>query len=103
MTSRCDERSSTTASPRSYPSDSADVALGARAPVCLPLALAAAATGRLAVVHAGWRGMAAGILDKAAGLFEERRAVLAAIGPAICADHYEVGRDVADAVSSRVD
>ena len=83
--------------------DSADVALVVLAADCLPLALADPATGRLAVVHAGWRGMAAGILDKAAGLFEERRAVLAAIGPAICADHYEVGRDVADAVSSRVD
>jgi len=83
--------------------DASGVALVVLAADCVPIALADPSTGRLAVVHAGWRGMAAGILDRAAGLFAEPDRVLAAIGPAIGADHYEVSRDVAEAVSSRVD
>jgi purine-nucleoside/S-methyl-5'-thioadenosine phosphorylase / adenosine deaminase len=56
---------------------------------CLPVALA----GRDAVgmVHAGWRGLAAGVLEAGA---EAAGAVAAAIGPGIGPCCYEVGDDV---------
>lgn len=67
---------------------------------CLPIALAAPAEQILVVVHAGWRGLAAGILSRAIAEFETTSGVLAAIGPAIGPCHYEVGDDVASAVAS---
>ena len=56
---------------------------------CLPVALAG--PGRVAMVHAGWRGLAAGVLE--AGV-EATGAVAAAIGPGIGPCCYEVGDDV---------
>jgi YfiH family protein len=66
---------------------------------CVPVALAHPPTGRLAVAHAGWRGVAAGVLPAALGHFEKPSEVLAAVGPAVGPDHYEVGEEVAGAVS----
>jgi polyphenol oxidase len=60
---------------------------------CLPVALAA--PGRVAILHCGWRGLAAGILNRAAELFA--RAPEAAIGPGIGPCCYEVGQEVLDA------
>jgi polyphenol oxidase len=56
---------------------------------CLPVALAGPE--RVGVVHAGWRGLAAGILE--AGV-EATGAACAAIGPGIGPCCYEVGDDV---------
>jgi YfiH family protein len=56
---------------------------------CLPVALAGPAG--VGVVHAGWRGLAAGVLE--AGV-EAAGAVCAAIGPGIGPCCYEVGDDV---------
>ena len=67
---------------------------------CLPIALAAAGKRLLVVVHAGWRGVAAGILTRAVAEFETPSDVVVAIGPAIGSCHYEVGDDVALAVAS---
>ena len=67
---------------------------------CLPMVFASPATGVVAVVHAGWRGIAAGILPRAAALFDDPSDVRVAIGPAIGPDHYEVKEDVALAVAS---
>jgi hypothetical protein len=66
---------------------------------CVPLALADPATGLLAVVHAGWRGVAAGVVAAALRQFPDRSEVRAAIGPAVGSDHYEVGEEVAGAVA----
>ncbi|HEX2032459.1 MAG TPA: polyphenol oxidase family protein [Actinomycetota bacterium] len=63
---------------------------------CVPVVLADGGT--VAVVHAGWRGIAAGILQRAAALLPDGGA--AAIGPAIGPCHYEVGEDVAAAVDA---
>jgi YfiH family protein len=60
---------------------------------CLPVALAGG--GRVAMVHCGWRGLAAGILDRAAERFDQPPA--AAIGPGIGRCCYEVGQEVLDA------
>lgn len=67
---------------------------------CVIAVMAAAAEGRVVLVHAGWRGMAAGILQKAAALFRNRGQVMVAIGPAIGPCHYEVGEDVVAAVAA---
>ncbi|MEX0991910.1 MAG: polyphenol oxidase family protein [Actinomycetota bacterium] len=67
---------------------------------CVPVILASGAEGRIAVIHAGWRGVAAGIIEKAASLFPDRGSVVAVIGPCAGVCHYEVGPDVALAVSA---
>jgi YfiH family protein len=63
---------------------------------CVPLVLASDLL--LIVVHAGWRGLAAGIVDRAVGWFE--RPPVAAIGPSVGPCHYEVGEEVAAAASA---
>jgi YfiH family protein len=57
---------------------------------CLPVALIA--PGRAAMLHCGWRPLAAGIVEKALAGFEEPPA--AAIGPGIGRCCYEVGEEV---------
>jgi YfiH family protein len=59
---------------------------------CLPVALAG--PGGVAMVHAGWRGLAGGILAAGAEALE---ATAAAIGPGIGPCCYEVGDEVLDA------
>lgn len=56
---------------------------------CLPVALAG--PGGVAMLHCGWRGLAAGILARGAALVE---ATSAAIGPGIGPCCYEVGPEV---------
>ncbi len=56
---------------------------------CLPVALAG--PGGVAMAHAGWRGLAAGILERAASRVD---AEAAAIGPGIGPCCYEVGDKV---------
>jgi polyphenol oxidase len=65
---------------------------------CLPLVLASSSEPTIVVVHAGWRGLAAGILARAVALFERPSDATVAIGPAIGPDHYEVQGDVVAAV-----
>jgi YfiH family protein len=57
---------------------------------CLPVALIG--DGRAAMLHCGWRPLAAGIVEKALALFDERPA--AVIGPGIGRCCYEVGEEV---------
>lgn len=69
---------------------------------CVPLALASGHEGRIAAVHAGWRGLASGILDSALAAFSRPSSVAAAIGPAIGRCHYEVGREVVEAIEAHI-
>jgi polyphenol oxidase len=62
---------------------------------CVPVALAG--DGRVAMLHCGWRGLAAGIVERALATFDEAPA--AAIGPGIGGCCYEVGQEVLDAFS----
>jgi YfiH family protein len=59
---------------------------------CLPVALAG--PGAVAMIHCGWRGLAAGILERAV---EATGAENAAVGPGIGPCCYEVGEEVLDA------
>ncbi len=66
---------------------------------CLPVVVAARDASIVAVVHAGWRGLVAGIIPSALGELPSRAGgYLGWIGPAIGAAAYEVGEDVAEAV-----
>ncbi|MGH2983664.1 MAG: polyphenol oxidase family protein, partial [Solirubrobacterales bacterium] len=56
---------------------------------CLPVALAG--PGGVAMIHCGWRGLAAGIVERGV---EEVEARAAAVGPGIGPCCYEVGEDV---------
>jgi YfiH family protein len=76
------------------------VAVAVLAADCVPVALGDPVTGRLAVVHAGWRGVAEGVLEAAMRHFDRPVEVRAAVGPAVGPDHYEVGEEVAHAVSA---
>jgi YfiH family protein len=70
--------------------DEAGLALLVLAADCLPVALAA--PGRVAMLHAGWRGVAAGILARGVEAFDQPPA--AVIGPGIGACCFEVGPEV---------
>jgi len=62
---------------------------------CLPVALIAPEA--VAIVHAGWRGLAAGVLSEAVAALRElgaRNAIRAAIGPGAGGCCYEVGAEV---------
>lgn len=62
---------------------------------CLPVLLCDRQGTRVAAVHAGWRGLAAGILGRAVARFRVPAGdLLAYLGPAIGQDHFEVGLDV---------
>lgn len=57
----------------------------------------------VALLHAGWRGTAAGIVERGLEVLWERLAVAAAelhahLGPAICGDCYRVGPEVHEAL-----
>jgi polyphenol oxidase len=65
---------------------------------CMPLFLCDEAGKRAAVVHAGWRGMAAGVIENAVrALVAPHEAILAWMGPAIGPRAFEVGPEVRDA------
>ena len=62
---------------------------------CLPVLLAA--DGAVAAIHAGWRGLAAGVLEEGLAALRDvggTGRVTAAIGPAACGRCYEVGDEV---------
>src|SRR5437773_1364871 len=80
--------------------DAAGVGLVVLTADCVPVALADPVGGRLTVVHAGWRGLARGVIQAALSGLEHPGRAVAAIGPAVGIDHYEVGDDVAAAVSA---
>ena len=61
---------------------------------CLPVLMCDRAGTRVGVAHAGWRGLAAGVVGKLAGVFPDPGEVLAFLGPAIGFSNFEVGAEV---------
>jgi purine-nucleoside/S-methyl-5'-thioadenosine phosphorylase / adenosine deaminase len=77
------------------------VALAIQTADCVPLLFADARTGAVAAAHAGWRGLAARVPSIAVNALARAFGSLpgdlvAAVGPSISAENYEVGRDVRD-------
>jgi YfiH family protein len=70
---------------------------------CAPVALASA-EGVIGVAHAGWRGVAAGVLEATVGEMRALGAtdIEAVIGPCIHAGCYAFGADDLDAVAGRL-
>jgi len=83
-------------------------AVAVRVADCVPVLLADPATGRVAAVHAGWRGVVADVIGEAvrqlagdasvAGKAGDAGGFLAAIGPSIGACCFEVGADVGETI-----
>ncbi|NRA72575.1 MAG: peptidoglycan editing factor PgeF [Gammaproteobacteria bacterium] len=64
---------------------------------CLPLLICDKAGQQVAAVHAGWRGLAAGIIEQAiAQFFAPNDQLMVWLGPAIGASAFEVGQEVLD-------
>ena len=62
---------------------------------CLPILLAADSGDLVAAAHAGWRGLAGGIIEATvAALAVPPASLLAWLGPAIGPRHFEVGQEV---------
>lgn len=69
---------------------------------CLPLLVCSDDGAEVAAIHAGWRGLAAGVVEAALARFRARRErLLVWLGPAIGAASYEVGAEVREAFVAR--
>ena len=79
-------------------------AIGVSVADCVPIFMAHP-SGVVAMLHAGWRGTAAGILGRALTQLQSQKLAVKDVrihlGPAICGKCYEVGKDVYFAVSGR--
>ena len=73
---------------------------------CTPALLADPDSGHVAACHAGWRGVASGILQQAVERLEQRGGhrsqFVVALGPAVSGAHYQVQHSVADEVVAGV-
>lgn len=74
---------------------------------CVPVYLLAPEKGAIALLHAGWRGVANGVLDQGVRLLKQHAFVRASdlvmhCGVGICGTCYEVGHEVAEALDGSV-
>lgn len=74
---------------------------------CMPVLLADAAGRGVAAVHAGWRGLAGGVVQATvarlrARLCDPEARLLAWLGPSIGPSRFEVGVDVLEAMARRL-
>ena len=85
--------------------DRAGIALGIITADCAPVLFADAQAGVIGAAHAGWRGAVAGVMeatiDAMLALGAHLPDLVAAVGPCIGQDSYEVGPDLRDAVLAR--
>lgn len=80
----------------------AGILLGIQTADCMPVLIADPRTQAFAAIHAGWRGTLAGIVARTVERMQQEYGsrpedLHAALGPAICADVFEVGAEVLDA------
>lgn len=67
---------------------------------CLPLFFCNRAGTQIALAHAGWRGLASGVIENTVKKFSNPEDLYVWLGPAIGPNHFEVGNDVRDAFLS---
>jgi YfiH family protein len=69
---------------------------------CLPVVLASRAGDRAGIAHAGWRGLAAGVIEATVAALDcEPGSIVAWLGPSIGPEAFEVGSEVRDAFLAR--
>ncbi len=69
---------------------------------CVPILVASEDGSRVAAIHAGWRGLAAGVIEAGIGAIElPAHQLRAAVGPAARGCCYEVDNPVAEALAVR--
>ncbi len=82
-----------------------DRSVGVLTADCVPILVAAHDGRGVAAIHAGWRGLAAGVVEAGVAalreLCEPEARLVAAIGPRIGVCCYEVDRPVLDAMTQR--
>lgn len=80
------------------------VAVGVRVADCVPVLLGDRRSGAVAAIHAGWRGVVAGVIGTTVEVLRSRLQgaldPVAAIGPHISATAFEVGEEVAAALGA---
>jgi YfiH family protein len=76
-------------------------AVGVRVADCVPVLVGDVASGQVAAIHAGWRGVALGVVGAGVRLLAGHDLV-AAIGPCIGPCCFEVGAEVVDRVGFAV-
>ena len=69
---------------------------------CLPVLVCDRSGTQVAAIHAGWRGLAAGILPAALSCLPPVPDLIAWLGPAIGRNAYEVGLDVRQAITAAI-
>ena len=75
-----------------------EVVLAVQTADCLPVVIVAGDGSELACAHAGWRGLAAGVLENTLKQFSAApKSLLAWLGPAISQQAFEVGDEVREA------
>jgi YfiH family protein len=74
--------------------DSRDLAIAVLVADCVPIALVDTASRRVAVVHAGWRGLRDGVIGRALERLSARDTHVF-VGPSISREKYQVGPEVA--------
>jgi YfiH family protein len=82
-------------------SDFENVLIGVKTADCVPTLIGDPSTKAFAAVHAGWRGTALGVAEKAVAVMVEifgttASDLIAAIGPAASGKKYEIGQEVVD-------
>lgn len=83
------------------------VAVGVRTADCAPILLAARDARAVCAIHAGWRGAVGGVIEAALAALDARgvppSSLVAAIGPCIGVDAFEVGPEVVAQAARVVD
>lgn len=80
--------------------DRSQLLLAVRVADCVPVVLAG--NGVVAAIHAGWRGLAAGVIPATLEALAGTGPWIAAVGPCICMDCYEVGEEVVDGIGAHM-
>ncbi len=80
------------------------VAVGVRVADCVPILVHDARSGAVAAIHAGWRGLADGVIGAGVGALaaDDPSGLVAAVGPSIGPCCFEVGEEVAERIATSV-
>jgi polyphenol oxidase len=63
---------------------------------CVPIVLYQSTSGKIAAIHAGWQGLACGVIQETVNRFIDSGPIQAWIGVCISQENYEVNKDVRD-------